>query len=687
MIESIVSIAAIVAVVSGLLFFILSSLRRKEGKLPIVIYFICAFVSLSALNWLGYNTGDEGTPWIFRIGTTMGITMTMFGQEYDGGHAASLAQTHFLYGAAMTVCYLGALLCTILVIIQVFFKSAKNAVRVTINAKRRETIIVAGIGNTTELLLQSMSEKEKRAVTIILDDEDAELKKECLSRGLTVIAAVVDENSLAKAGLYSGRGIAHNKIFISLLPDDERNLTAARAVIAGMRKNKNASFKAYIQYTDIDRAEHFKFSEEAAGAVCFFNPHEKVARAFLSLRPVTSLIQKDFIDTSAARMKKKYRIGHVFAGFGNSNIQMLKKSLIIDQLPGCDYRALAIDADIENQAAIFRNSSRGLFRRTTTDEEAALFFPPPAEVCDIEFASMNTNSREFYERVIAEVKANDFTVVVVSLGDDKLSAETAMEIRQWAYENDIPPEKLRLFIKVKKHSALSANDVLNPAGSDINIEPFGFEDDIFNFNAITDEDTDMLAVHIAENYSGGGSGSSWDKLINHERDSNRYAALSIKPKLNMIGFDLVFDGNAKQDKAVIAEFQAVYAKSEVQENLARLEHQRWNLYYLVSGWLPLPKAEVTDASRKNQRKRKHACITTFEGLEELAKMQAQMKTRNINEGKSVNEVDEAAFKAAFKSFDTRPYDYDLMNNLLGNIKDTKYLIVRRSVMHRVERCR
>jgi len=677
-IENIVSIAAIVAVVSGLLFFILSSLRRKEGKLPIVLYFICAFVSLSALNWLGYNSGDEGTPWIFRIGTTVGITMTMFGQEYDGGHAASLAGTNFLYGAAMTVCYLGALLCTILVIIQVFFKSAKNAVRVTINAKRRETIIIAGIGYTTELLLQSMGEKEKRAVTIILDSEDDELKKECLARGLTVIAAVVDENSLAKAGLYKGksRGMARDRIFISLLPDDERNLTAARAVIAGMRKYNSASFKAYIQYTDIDRAEHFKFSEQAAGAVCFFNPHEKVARAFLARWPVSGLIPKDFIDTSAARMKKKYRIGRVFAGFGNANIQMLKKSLIIDQLPGCDYRALAIDADIEKQAAIFRNSSRGLFRHTTTEEEAALFFPPPEEVCDIEFASMNTHSREFYERVIAEVKANNFTVVVVSLGEDKLSAETAMEIRQWAYENDIPPEKLRLFIKVKKHSALSANDVLNPAGTDISIEPFGFEDDIFNFNAITDEDADMLAVHIAENYSGGGSGSSWDKLINHERDSNRYAALSIKPKLNMLGFDLTFDGNAEQDPAVIAAFESAYAKSEVQENLARLEHQRWNLYYLVSGWLPLPKAEVTAASRKNQRKRKHACLSTFEGLEELAKMQARMKTQNLDEGKSVNEVDEAAYRAAFKDFDTRSYDYDLMNNLLGNIKDTKYRIMR-----------
>ena len=89
----------------------------------------------------------------------------------------------------------------------------------------------------------------------------------------------------------------------------------------------------------------------------------------------------------------------------------------------------------------------------------------------------------------------------------------------------------------------------------------------------------------------------------------------------------------------------------------------------------MPKNEVTAVSRKNQRSRKHACITTFEGLEELAEMQAQMKIRNTDEGKK---VDEAAYKAAFYDYDTRRYDYDLMDNLFKNLDGTKFRIVRRS---------
>lgn len=659
-IENIISITAICVVLSALAFFILSSLQKKRGKFSIIFYFICVFISLLALNLLGYNSNAEDTPLIFRIGTAMGITMTMFGQEYDGSHAVFLAKSSFLYGLAITLCYFCALSCTVLIIIQIFFKGVKNSVRIFINAQgfSGRTIIVAGIGHATELLLQNLSEKEKRNVIIILDNEDNELKKECLNRGLMVIASALNEESLAKAGLYNGR----KNIFISLLLDDEHNLTAVRAVIAGMRKDINYVFKAYIQYTDIDRTEHFKFSEKAKGAVNFFNPCEKTARAFLSRWPVSSLIPKDFIDTAFARMKKSYCIGHIFIGFGKTNVQLLKKSLIIDQLPQCDYRALAIDLDIEDQANIFRNSCRGLFGEPCTDTESANYFPPPEEKCDIEFVSMNVLSKEFFERVTAEIKANDFTIAVVSLGDDKLSAETAMEIRQWAYENDISAKKLRLFIKTQKHSAISADDVLNPEHShdenSIRIEPFGFEENVYNFSMIIDEDIDMLAIHIAENYSGGGSGSCWKQLINHERDSNRYSALSIKPKLNMMGFDLVFNENTKQDPVLIAEFKTAYAKREIQENLARLEHQRWNFYYLVSGWLPMPKSEVTAESHKNKRKRKHACITTFEGLEELAHLRGVLASKNSSD------------------FDTRRYDYDLMNNLLDNIKETKYRIVK-----------
>jgi hypothetical protein len=188
---------------------------------------------------------------------------------------------------------------------------------------------------------------------------------------------------------------------------------------------------------------------------------------------------------------------------------------------------------------------------------------------------------------------------------------------------------------------------------------------------LINRDIDILANHIAGHYSGGYEG--WDRLTNQERDSNRCAALSIRVKLNLMGFDLKFDlkNKIKQDEAVLDQFKNAY-HGILRDNIARLEHQRWNTYHLASGWQPMAKSEVTAVSRKNQRSRKHACITTFEGLEELAKMQAQMKTRNLNEADR-----ETEYKAAFDEFDTRRYDYDLMDNLLKNLDGTKFRIVRK----------
>jgi len=349
--------------------------------------------------------------------------------------------------------------------------------------------------------------------------------------------------------------------------------------------------------------------------------------------------------------------------------------VIIEQLPGCDYNALIIDTNIENSRAAFRNAARGLF---IDHRDGGAYFPKPDEQYNIEFKQMNVLSKEFYELTANKITGSDFSVVVVALGNDRLSAETAMELRQWLYENSANPGKLRIFIKAKRRSSIINDEVLNFGAqeSGIPIQVFGIEDDIFSASMLINRDIDILAKHIAGHYSGGYAG--WDRLTNQERDSNRCAALSIRVKLNLMGFDLKYDlkNKIKQDEAVLDQFKNAY-RGILRDNIARLEHQRWNAYHLASGWQPMAKSEVTDVSRKNQRSRKHACITTFEGLEELAKMQAQMKTRNLNEEKSVNEVDDAAYKAAFYEFDTRRYDYDLMDNLLKNIEGTKFRIVRK----------
>ncbi|GHV94084.1 hypothetical protein AGMMS50293_04040 [Spirochaetia bacterium] len=715
------SYAAIAFILFGVFFFALFKNKEKlkgriSAKAPRAVFFLCVFAAAAILNWIGLSsTLEEGetAPWIFKLMASFGTTIKMFGVDWEGANSPALAAEYPIYGVACALCFAAAVLFTALLVIAVFLKSLLNEVRITLLRRTaKKSYIITGRGTRQETLVKSLTDEQKRR-TIIISPCDEDEKKRYLTEGYLLIDAEADEETLIKAGLFDTR----ETVLISIADDDESNLATARTITRyfasrseSLRKKMN--FTAHIMYTNIDRTEHFEFSEAAEGRINFFNPYEIIARSFLFNNPVTRLIPPGFIETQKARLKKRANILHVFIGFGQANVQLLKRSISINQLLGADFNAVVIDEDIKENEAAFRNYSRGLFTKEG-ETPGGGFFPSPEEKYRIEFLEMNALSTEMYETLIERIKAADAASVVICLGEDQLSAETAMELRQNCYEADIPGAQVSIFVRAYKHSAIVGDDVINAGfkkgneGGLIKIETFGFEDKIFSLDAICDKDMDTLAKHIAENYSGGGEYSvSWKNLINHERDSNRYAALSIRTKLNLLGFDLIFDetGKTTQDETVLQDFAAAYGMDRAQRlradkayldyiernpdgsiadtprnNIARLEHQRWNSYYLVNGWLPLPKAKVSAAARKNQRTQKHACITTFEGLDELAAMQAGLRSAEAPEvWIAAPEAERSErYREALRDCDTKHLDCDQMDCLVGNLKDTKYRIVRK----------
>ena len=79
-------------------------------------------------------------------------------------------------------------------------------------------------------------------------------------------------------------------------------------------------------------------------------------------------------------------------------------------------------------------------------------------------------------------------------------------------------------------------------------------------------------------------------------------------------------------------------------NLARLEHQRWNAFHLANGWTKLPKAKVEGKKRQDEKAKQHACITSFEGLIELREKQAKLLVKASSLDKQITE-EEALMEA------------------------------------------
>jgi hypothetical protein len=577
---TLISQIAIALNLFGALFFVFHKPARDKGQnLSAAVFLAAVVVAALLLHWAAVNyyyNADENPGGIFRFGATLGVTLKMFGFEWEWELCAALARESIWYSVAIVLCFISAVLNTVLLVVRLLLKSLWNIMSVfSLVHSGKKLWLIAGTGVRQKTLLENLTAEQKNNTIIIPNETNEETKKEYISRGFLVIDEKIGADILKKTGCFSAR----ETVLIVISDNDVENLETARTVAACLQRFSEEErgkmrFSTRVMYTSIERAEHFAFCEDKSvgGCIQFFNPCEITARSFLFDNPVTKFIPPSYIDFKAARLKGSFHFLHVFIGFGRVNRELLKQSIAADQLLGMDYYALVIDAFLADSKSAFMNQCRGLF--VSEDErESADYFPAPEEKFHIEFVECNVLSKEMYDTVTNRVKNAGAAAVVVSLGNIQLSAETAMELRRQCYVENITKETIHLFVRAKSRSSIVAEDVLNNRDdieNGIAIETFGFEDAIFSLEPIANREMDVLAKHIAENYSGSPGieyPAVWDKLSNHERESNRYAALSVRAKLNLMGFDLVYDKaqTAVQDEGVLAEFREAYGLERAQK--------------------------------------------------------------------------------------------------------------------------
>lgn len=756
MIESVFSIITIIAVVALFVFYFF--FKKKDGKDWIyAVFFLTAFITgiiLFSLALSYKKDGDTSFSPLYLIASSIGLALKSFGGDFDASTLSALAKDNTLFAIASFVHYIVSVVLTFIVAIKIFGKNAINRVHVFINSLRAKYIVIGASGQA-EIFLDNLDFNQRKHTTVILDANQKEKKKDLMSKGFAVVVikdgkdlaqkkAINDKNNFAKSTFMALKTsgfsrTTNNTKIIAMSKDDEQNLLIAKLVTEYIKEQINPeksakgkikltseqseklqhiNLKAYIMYSSWDRAEHFTFTDYALGRIRFFSPAEMRARKFAIENPITSMIPTTWIDVEKAKLKKSYNIGNIFVGFGITNKQILEKSICNNQLLGVDYNAFVIDKNAKNHEKQFHNSAIGLFRpelKSGKDEKGQdRYFKNPSEKNKFVFEEQDALYLEFYEKICEEVERNDFATVIVALGNDKLSLETALELRQKLHERDLlvgetdrqAYQRVKIFVKIIEKTVFSDESLLNHA-SDCKIKTFGADKEVLSEEYIINEKLDTIAKRIANEYCDNSSKevaeyTKWDGLPEIERDSNRYAAMSIRTKLNLLGFELK-ESNEEQDNAVAKLYEATYGMNfanrqqatvnkqwttndfsdgyvdfperdekgniadTARNNLARLEHQRWSAFYLSNGWTKLEKAKVTADVRKDVQAKQHACLTVFEELEKLRDLQASDAVTK----KGVSE------EHAKSDEDTVRYDYFLMDKLLGNLKDSSYVVLKR----------
>ena len=526
--------------------------------------------------------------------------------------------------------------------------------------------------------------------------------------------------------------------------EDDKNVLICKHLVRMLADATDADRKKYLArlriYVMGDPEYQSIYDDIMAGGygcLRYVNKYQRIAVDFIDQYPLSKFMTDEHVDTETALVKKDVDINVCFIGFGRVNREIFLTSVANNQFleaGECDptlkkVRYHMFDrARSENDKNLNHSYYRFKHECLTLDEKD--YLPLPSLPAEEFFYPTDVNDFAFYEqlREICTARRTDLNFAVISFGTDLENIDLAQKLvekrREWGLPNlyifvksenfrkedtfidddgcyfigydadtvygieNIIADKMQLMARhrdeiynidksiAKKRSEAEKKRSESPSATDAEEE---------NQSLITD---DMIAEAIAE------AEKKWYKPKKQiERDSNLFASLSIRSKLNLMGLDYVREDEAGE-ALTFDEYMSIYAagdmpdikmttdgatpvitytldfKKSKRRNLAIQEHQRWNSFMLSRGMVPSTielikhetavndKGEVNFTNGKSYDDRRHGNITTFEGLVEFRRIVAE------RDGKP--EADADVIK----------YDYQLLDGVFWILTTAGYKIVQ-----------
>ena len=279
-----------------------------------------------------------------------------------------------------------------------------------------------------------------------------------------------------------------------------------------------------------------------------------------------------------------------------------------------------------------------------------------------------------------EEKCLDANYITISTGYDDMNVKVAMDVRR--FYMDINRLHLKLvkkyetkpLINVYIENDLYLESVKNLLKEDnYQICAFGSNKEFYSYALVVNSDVERLAINSSRVYEAINSNhndaekTTAAKAISDfygknelERNSNRTNAIHLLYKLYRYGFGIIEKKHATQKQILVApalleQLKEKLSDENVMDNLACIEHDRWNALYRTEGWSGIPYDRWNSFykeynSQKNYLLKQHACICPYGKLEEA----------------------EHVFLKNGEKNEFRKYDYDYIKNLtktLGLEKD------------------
>lgn len=715
---TVISLAYMVFEVIRIALSFIKASRLKRCKL-LKNYKKGEFIAIFGAAWPLYlaayiKNGESVLNVIFDSFSAMLRTVAV---SFDLDVLTPLARESLLFHIAIGFCAVLAVVNTFLLSASILFRKAfNNRMLRRIKRCRRDVCVLVGFNEKGRSILSSIDVKKQKMDLLVLSSELSDEDKEIIYAARGAYKSFDGDIASTLNNLCDGpgRGFTKRHCDIILLADNEEDNIRYGFSIAKMTErlgselalasDRKIGVDAYLFSNDANEAIYERISRKSYGTVHCMNKYQMLSCDFAMQYPITEFIPH-LIDKKHAALKEGADVRIIMVGFGKMNRQLFRiytqnnQCMIMENGKAVEKplkyvvfdKKRAYDESSFNHTYLhYRNWKKNL---TDTDD----YFELPSEPADVEFHEEDINSAEFPISLNNSLSKNEnsFNMVVVSVGDTREALDIAEKIAVNAKEAKADKNTV-LFVRVRNSALIRElkNDVFN----DVPIIPFGDELSLYTYERIVNPAADSMAKDRHLCYSVESKDQTkteeelrlnaiskwlfkWDTI---QRNSNIYAVLSIRMRLQLLGYDYVLKSYPAKDASEdflkdytagnpivykdetvngkkLINYKAKYRKDGTPRSiLAQTEHSRWNAYHICNGFVPASKTEYLNEEKGVLlQRRRHINLTTFKGLDDYDRWRTSPTS-------SPDERPDVIF-----------YDYQLMDDAVWMLDRNGYKIIRK----------
>lgn len=583
-------------------------------------------------------------------------------------------------------------LCSVLVIVAYTLGKFINKLKCLI--LKDEPLILIGFNDDTVNFYNSLNRKSK--VYFMIESYNESPIKYCLTNNIKYI--FFNEENINK--ITKKRFI----YFISFLDDE----SSGYDIINLFNKiNRDYNLRIITKSSSNDVLKSLTINNDK---IDVFSIYDLVIKKFILEYQVANLLTSNQINYNTATLYEDINITNFIYGFSdlgnklyldlieNGQFVKLKNNKYENYVPSY----LIFDENTINESNYNIHNLHHIDEITQKED----YFPLPNKIENSTFFE-NTNLKVLYkelDKIIEKSKKNDMIIFYFVSSSEGNNVDLGFKVLQKLKEKEVSFD-YRIFIYANENLITETY-----SNHDERLIIFGCEHDIINYEVIVEDSLDEYAKRRAYYYDLIAKNkvtieglininnnkkiikeknALWNSLGNYQKKSNVKSVLSIMSKMAMLGLEITDD---KENAITESEYLNIYDENHcISENttyfirnkkniskrdaLAFLEHQRWNAFMICDGYIPMKKSKI-EVSKENDKiklykndtnLRLHACITTFDGLEEYFDFMA----------KKFEEENIMSYDDAFLYVENKKYDYMLMDTAYNDIRCLKKSIKKK----------